>query len=69
MAILLALLVAFSSAFTFQIDANREECFYETVDQGDSIGIMFNVVSGGFLDINLQVCIFDRDTSLKLFLK
>jgi predicted RND superfamily exporter protein len=44
-----------SAAFTITIDANKEECFFETVSQGDSIGIMYQVVSGGFLDIDLLV--------------
>ncbi len=62
-AVLLALHLALASAFTFNIDANREECFYEQVNQGDSVGIMFNVVSGGFLDINLQVRRFSHSNN------
>jgi hypothetical protein len=47
--------LSFCAAFTITVDANKEECFYETVSQGDSIGIMYQVVSGGFLDIDLLV--------------
>jgi len=49
--------IAVACAFTFTIEANREECFYEHAEQGDTIGIMYHVTSGGFLDINLQVCV------------
>jgi hypothetical protein len=49
------LLGAHVSAFSFDVEATREECFYETVPQGDSVGVMFQVTKGGFLDIDIQV--------------
>eukprot|EP01116_Phalansterium_solitarium_P021867 TRINITY_DN6997_c0_g2_i1.p2 TRINITY_DN6997_c0_g2~~TRINITY_DN6997_c0_g2_i1.p2 ORF type:complete len:204 (+),score=59.51 TRINITY_DN6997_c0_g2_i1:155-766(+) len=53
---LLALLYAgLTSGFSFNVDATTEECFYEDVQVGQTIGIMFQVTQGGFLDIDIQL--------------
>lgn len=44
-----------ASAFSFNVDATTEECFYEDVQVGQTIGIMFQVTQGGFLDIDIQL--------------
>jgi len=42
-------------AFTFQVDATKEECFYELLNTGEPVGLMFQVVQGGFLDIDVEI--------------
>jgi len=43
-------------AFSFNVDATREECFTETVEHvGIPIGVMFQVTQGGFLDIDVRI--------------
>ncbi len=38
------------------VEAHEEQCFYEEIPQGFPVNIMFQVTSGGFLDIDLRVC-------------
>ncbi len=47
--------VRYAEGFTFNVDATKEECFYEEVAEGTAIGVMFQVTQGGFLDIDIQV--------------
>jgi len=42
-------------AFFIQIDANAEECYFDRVAPGTKLGLMFEVVEGGFLDIDVKV--------------
>jgi hypothetical protein len=44
-----------TDAFSFSVDATKEECFFESIQQGVSVGVMFQVVMGGLLDIDIQV--------------
>lgn len=37
------------------VEAHEEQCFYEEVPQGFPVNVMFQVTSGGFLDIDLKV--------------
>lgn len=48
-------LIQSASAFTFGVDATREECFYEDVPVNTRVSVMFQVIQGGFLDVDVQV--------------
>ncbi|KAK6306386.1 hypothetical protein J4Q44_G00233110 [Coregonus suidteri] len=37
------------------IDAHAEECFFERVNSGTKMGLMFEVAEGGFLDIDVEI--------------
>lgn len=53
--VLLAVLCATASGYFVSIDAHAEECFYERVNSGTKMGLMFEVAEGGFLDIDVEV--------------
>lgn len=52
---MLAVLSATASGYFVSIDAHAEECFYERVNSGTKMGLMFEVAEGGFLDIDVEV--------------
>jgi hypothetical protein len=37
------------------VDAHAEECFFEKVEQGTKLGLMFEISEGGFLDIDVKI--------------
>jgi hypothetical protein len=37
------------------VDAHANECFYDRVNTGMKMGLTFEVVEGGFLDIDVTV--------------
>ena len=37
------------------VDAHSEECFFDKVSSGTKLGLTFEVVEGGFLDIDVKV--------------
>lgn len=37
------------------VDAHAEECFFDKVSSGTKLGLTFEVVEGGFLDIDVKV--------------
>jgi len=41
--------------YFIQVDANEEQCFYERVNTGTKMGLMFEVAEGGFLDIDVKI--------------
>jgi len=43
------------NGFTFSVDATKEECFFETLQKGAPASIMFQVVQGGFLDVDIEI--------------
>lgn len=53
--VLLAVLSATASGYFVSIDAHAEECFYERVNSGTKMSLMFEVAEGGFLDIDVEV--------------
>lgn len=53
--VLMAVLSATASGYFVSIDAHAEECFYERVNSGTKMGLMFEVAEGGFLDIDVEV--------------
>ncbi|XP_066507102.1 transmembrane emp24 domain-containing protein 2 [Hoplias malabaricus] len=54
-ALVLAVFVASVSGYFVSIDAHAEECFYESVNSGTKMGLMFEVAEGGFLDIDVEI--------------
>lgn len=55
MVFLLAVLSSTASGYFVSIDAQADECFYERVNSGTKMGLMFEVAEGGFLDIDVEV--------------
>lgn len=51
----LATLTRLTSAYFVSIDAHVEECFYEKAESGNTLGLMFEVAEGGFLDIDVTI--------------
>lgn len=45
------------NAFSYYvlIDANSEECFFERITSGTKLFLTFEVIEGGFLDIDVKV--------------
>lgn len=41
--------------FYITIDAHAEDCFFDRVSSGTKLSLMFEVVEGGFLDIDVHV--------------
>lgn len=50
-----AMLVQDSEQFFVTIDAHSEECFFDRAIAGVKLGLMFEVVEGGFLDIDVKI--------------
>ncbi|RWS21243.1 Transmembrane emp24 domain-containing protein 2-like protein, partial [Leptotrombidium deliense] len=44
-----------SNAYYLTIDAHAEECFFERVSVGTKLGLTFEVIEGGFLDIDVKI--------------
>uniref|UniRef100_A0A8C1QVK4 Transmembrane p24 trafficking protein 2 n=1 Tax=Cyprinus carpio TaxID=7962 RepID=A0A8C1QVK4_CYPCA len=53
--VLLGALSYTASGYFVSIDAHAEECFYERVNSGTKMGLMFEVAEGGFLDIDVEI--------------
>lgn len=53
----LCLVWLFPSArgYFVNVDAHAEECFFDKVSSGMKMGLTFEVVEGGFLDIDVKV--------------
>ena len=43
------------NAYFLVIDAHAEECFFDKVTTGTKLGLTFEVVEGGFLDIDVRI--------------
>uniref|UniRef100_E2J7F2 Transmembrane emp24 domain trafficking protein 2 n=1 Tax=Triatoma matogrossensis TaxID=162370 RepID=E2J7F2_9HEMI len=48
-------LVNLSQAYFVTVDAHAEECFFDKVEQGTKLGLMFETSEGGFLDIDVKI--------------
>lgn len=44
-----------TSAYFVSVDAHAEECFFDRVSSGMKMSLTFEVVEGGFLDIDVKV--------------
>ena len=42
------------------VDSHSEECFFDRVSSGMKMSLTFEVVDGGFLDIDVKVYFFDN---------
>lgn len=40
------------------VDAHASECFFDKVTTGMKMSLTFEVVEGGFLDIDVEVCVY-----------
>lgn len=49
-------LLPFALGYFVNVDAHADECFYDRVNSGMKMGLTFEVVEGGFLDIDVKVC-------------
>lgn len=45
----------FSEGYFINIDAHAEECFFDRVNSGSKMSLMFEVAEGGFLDIDVKI--------------
>ena len=48
-------LVGRSTQYFITVDAHSEECFFDRVLAGARLGLIFEVIEGGFLDIDVRV--------------
>ncbi|RWS06531.1 Transmembrane emp24 domain-containing protein-like protein [Dinothrombium tinctorium] len=55
LAFALLAVVEHSLAYYLTIDAHAEDCFFEKVPVGTKLGLTFEVVEGGFLDIDVKI--------------
>lgn len=53
--VLLGVFCSAASGYFVSIDAHAEECFFERVNSGTKMSLMFEVAEGGFLDIDVEV--------------
>ncbi|XP_037933354.1 transmembrane emp24 domain-containing protein 2-like [Teleopsis dalmanni] len=51
----IVLLLRTTAAFIVTVDAHNEECFFDKVEGGTKFGITFEVIEGGFLDIDIKI--------------
>ena len=54
-----ALSVCNVSGYFVVVDANAEECFFDRVTAGTKMSLTFEVAEGGFLDIDVTVCVLE----------
>lgn len=51
----LAALLTMASGYFVNVDAHGSECFFDRVNSGMKLSLTFEVVEGGFLDIDVKV--------------
>lgn len=44
-----------SYGYFITVDAHSEECFFDKAESGTKLGLMFETVEGGFLDIEVRI--------------
>lgn len=45
----------FCSAYFVTVEADSSECFFDRVKTGTKVGLTFEVIEGGFMDIDVQI--------------
>ncbi|XP_058461258.1 transmembrane emp24 domain-containing protein 2 [Malaya genurostris] len=53
--LLLVIFFNISYAYFITVDAHSEECFFDRAESGTKLGLMFETVEGGFLDIEVRI--------------
>lgn len=51
----ITMMVSSCQSYRILIDAVAEECFFDRVEAGTGIGVTFEVIDGGFLDIDMLI--------------
>lgn len=51
----LIMLSTAAQAFIVNVDAHNEECFFENVEGGTKFGVTFEVIDGGFYDVDIKI--------------
>eukprot|EP00026_Physarum_polycephalum_P017753 Phypoly_transcript_19085.p1 GENE.Phypoly_transcript_19085~~Phypoly_transcript_19085.p1 ORF type:complete len:207 (+),score=25.83 Phypoly_transcript_19085:34-654(+) len=51
----LCCLLSFTNALTLQVEPKTEECFFQFIDQGKDVTILYSVTRGGLLDIDVRI--------------
>lgn len=59
---LLSVVIHQSQAYITTLDAHSEECFFEKAIAGTKLGFVFEVIEGGFLDIDMSI--YDPDGNM-----
>jgi hypothetical protein len=49
-------------AYYVVVDAHTDECFFEKLSSGTKLLLTFEVIEGGFLDIDVKVIFFNKKT-------
>lgn len=44
-----------SHGYFITVDAHSEECFFDRAESGTKLGLMFETIEGGFLDIEVRI--------------
>lgn len=52
---IIACVISTSYGYFIGIDAHAEECFFERATAGQKLGLAFEVIEGGFLDIDIRI--------------
>ena len=52
---LLLMFVTTCQGYFISVDAHEEVCFHDRVSSGTKLGLTFEVIEGGFLDIDVKV--------------
>ncbi|XP_015522303.1 transmembrane emp24 domain-containing protein 2 [Neodiprion pinetum] len=52
---LLLIWSGYANSYSITVDAHAEECFFDKVEYGTKMGLMFETSEGGFLDIDVRI--------------
>ena len=55
-----------SNGYFVNVDAHSSECFFDKVTTGMKMSLTFEVVEGGFLDIDVEVYIFNAYSTVAM---
>ena len=53
--LIISIITKSTRAFYLTIDAHAEECFFDRVTTGTKMGLTFEVIDGGFYDIDVKI--------------
>ena len=51
--IIVSILIQHTNALTYTLDPAEERCLFETLDKPSKLSLKYQVIKGGFLDIDL----------------